>query len=402
MLSRIVSKVAPSAIGDIFNKATKLRAAGADLIDLSVGEPAFETPAHIRQAAHTAIETGMTRYTSVDGTSELKDAVIRKFERDNGLHFTRNQIVVASGAKPLLAVAMQTILDPGDEVVLPAPCWTSHLGMIQACGARPVLLPCHPDEGFKLRPDALRAALTDRTRLLILTSPANPTGSVYSSDELAALATVLRETPDVLVISDDLYEKIVFSPTEFSTLAAVAPGLSDRVMTVNGVSKAYAMTGWRIGYCGAPEWWTDGMRTLLSQVAGSPCSVSQVAAIAALDGPQDFLQEWARTYRNNQDVALAELHGQDMLKPFRADGAFYLIADCSSALGQVRPGGTVIEGSGEFCRYLLGAGVVAVPGTAFQADNLVRFSMAVSENEIREGMNRIRSALSDLKPGNLQ
>ncbi len=396
MISQIVARVSPSAIGGVFDKATQLRAAGVDLIDLSVGEPAFDTPAHIRDAAHAAIRNGNTRYTSVDGAATLKDAIIHKFHRDNSLVFERRQIIVASGAKQLLAVAMQALLNPGDEVILPTPCWTSHFGMIEACGARPVTVPSTAVEGYKLTAGALRRAITPRTRLLVLTSPGNPTGAVYTHAELADLAEVLRDHGQIAVISDDLYEKIVFPPATFTTLAQVAPDLAGCILTVNGVSKAYAMTGWRIGYCGAPLWWATAITTLLSHISGSPCTISQAATIAALDGPQDYLTDWAQIYRTNRDTALGLLAKQNRLVAAKPDGAFYLMLDCTAIIGRKRPDGAVLHDVSAFCDYLLECGVVVVPGIAFQADTLVRISTAASEQDVRTGIGRILTALENL------
>ena len=281
ILSRVVQGVLPSPIGVMFDRASALRAAGRDLVDLSLGEPDFNTPDHVRAAGIAAIEAGQTRYTASDGTAALKQAVARKFARDNGLRFGLERIAIAAGAKPLLAAAMQAVLDAGDEVILPVPAWTSHVGMVRVCDARPVFVETEAADGWRLDAWRLEAAITPATRLLLLCSPGNPTGAVASEAELSAVAEVLRRHPQVAVISDDLYEHIVFAPARFATLAQVAPDLGDRILTVNGVSKAYAMTGWRIGYAGGPEWWMKGLRVLFSQTSGGPCSISQAAAVAS-------------------------------------------------------------------------------------------------------------------------
>ena len=399
MLSRVMATVPTSPIGTMFNRATALRAEGRDLIDLSIGEPDFDTPAHIREAAIAAIHAGQTRYTAADGTAALKDAIRRKFARDNGLTFGRAEVVVAAGAKPLIASAMQVVLNPGDEAILAAPVWTSHVGMVQVCGATPVLVQTEASDGFRLAPARLAAAITPATRLLLLCSPSNPTGSVYSAEDLAALAEVLRAHPEIVVISDDLYEHIVFAPARFATLAQVAPDLQDRILTVNGVSKAYAMTGWRIGYAGGPPWWAEALRVLFSQTSGGPCSISQVAAIAALDGPQDYLADWAQTYRRRRDLALAELAGIPGLRVECPAGAFFLMPDCGAFLGCGTPEGGTIETSADLAEHLLQAGVVVVPGTAFYADPYFRLSTATSEAKIVAGIHRIATACANLTRG---
>lgn len=395
-LSHLASAIRPSTIGEVFELATQLRAEGQDLIDLSVGEPAFDTPPHICEAARTAIAEGQTRYTAVDGTQALKEAVCRKFARDNGMNVAPVNAIVGSGAKQVLSVALQAVLDPGDEVILPTPCWTSHLGMLEAIGARARFLPCLKERNFHLLPDALDAEITPQTRLLMLTSPGNPTGAVLQAPELEEIAEVLRRHTHVLVLSDDLYEKIVFSPSRFATLASVAPDLSDRIFTVNGVSKAYAMTGWRIGFGVGPVWWADGIRKLMSQTSGGPCSVSQAAAIAALDGPQEFLEQWANIYERNRDVVLQILADQDRLTPFSPEGAFYVNVDVSRVLGCRTTAGDVVATASDFCRYLLSHGVVAVPGEAFQAPGLIRISTAADEATVRKGVQRMVRATGEL------
>ncbi|MDP3961533.1 MAG: pyridoxal phosphate-dependent aminotransferase [Pseudorhodobacter sp.] len=398
-LADLMAGVSGSPIGAVFNKAVELRAQGRDLIDLSLGEPDFDTPEHIRAAAISAINAGQTRYTASDGTAALKDAISRKFSRDNGLSFSRAQIVVAAGAKPLIASALQVILNPGDAVILPTPVWTSHVGMVQACGAVPVLVATGAEHGFRLSAAQLAAAITPATRMLILCSPSNPTGSVYSAADLAALAEVLRRHPGIVILSDDLYEHIVFAPARFATLAQVAPDLAEHILTVNGVSKAYAMTGWRIGYAGGPTWWTDGLRTLFSQTNGGPCSISQAAAIAALDGPQAFLADWCETYRRRVDItfqALAQVPGLTVTRP---EGAFFMLPGCAALIGRHTPAGRVIASSSDLAGYLLEAGVVVVPGPAFYCDPYFRLSVATSEANIIAGIGRIAVACTALSTG---
>ncbi|MFD2054932.1 pyridoxal phosphate-dependent aminotransferase [Mesorhizobium calcicola] len=396
-MSDTIRKVPGSPIGKMFDRATDLRSRGTDLIDLSLGEPDFDTPEHIRQAAIDAINAGYTRYTAADGSAALKDAVRRKFARDNGLNFERSQVVIASGAKPLIASAMQVVLDRGDKIIIPTPAWTSHVGMAQVCAATPVLLQTAESEEYGIDAGKLERAITAETKLLLLCSPGNPTGAVASAEELSAIAEVLRRHPHVNVISDDLYEHVVFAPATFATLAQVAPDLADRVLTVNGLSKAYAMTGWRIGYAGGPSWWTTGLRVLFSQTSGGPCSISQAAGIAALDGPQEFLAEWREVYRRRCALAVEALSKVPDLRPRMPQGAFFLYVECGAYIGKQAPNGMVIASSTDFADHLLAAGVVTVPGAAFYGDPFIRLSVATSDANIVEGIRRIAVGCSQLR-----
>lgn len=396
MLASAISRIQGSPISTIFDQATRLRAEGHNLIDFSVGEPDFNTPKHICDAGIEAIQQGITRYTAVDGTADLKAAVARKFKADNDLEYSPAEIVISAGAKPLLATALQAVINPGDEVIISTPAWPSHIGMVEVCNGKPVIVPTGHEDGFKLSATALEAAITSKTKMLLLCSPSNPTGAVYSAKALAALADVLRAHPNILIISDDLYEHIVFDDNRFATLAAVAPNLKDRILTVNGVSKAYAMTGWRIGYAGGPKWWMDGMRKISSQINGGSSSISQAASIAALDGPQDFLATWCETYRNRRDIALEGLTQIDGLKISKPEGAFYLMPHCGGLLGKKRPDGQVIETSSDLASYLLDAGVVIVPGAGFFCDPYFRMSIATSEANIIEGIRRMTTACNAL------
>ncbi len=395
MLSNLTAALPASPIIRVFNRAFELRQQGADLIDFSVGEPDFDTPAHICDAGIAAIRAGDTRYSPTDGSGTIKAAVIEKFRRDNQLEFTPSQVIVCSGAKPLLAAAIQAVLNPGDEMILPVPLWASHLGMVQATGGAPVLIDTGTTQ-FKLTAAALGAAITARTRLVMLCSPSNPTGAVYDAAELATLAEVLRRHPHVNVISDDLYEHIIFDGAEFATLAAIAPDLRERILTVNGVSKSYAMTGWRIGFAGGPVWWADGIRDLFSQTNGGPCSISQAAAAAALIGPQGFLKEWCATYQRRRDIALTGLTGIEGLTTQVPGGAFYLMPNCGALLGRRKPGGGKINTSTDLAAYLLEHGAVVVPGPGFSCDPFFRMSIATSEANISEGINRMKSAIEAL------
>jgi aspartate aminotransferase len=383
----------------MFNRVAALRACGADLIDLSLGEPDFDTPDHIRTAGIAAINAGHTRYTAADGSMALKEAVVRKFARNNGLNFTPSQIVIASGAKPLIASAMQAILNPGDEVILTTPVWTSHVGMVQICDARPVFVATDQQSAWRLDAARIEAAITPATRLLLLCSPGNPSGAVLTAAELQAVAAVLRRHPHVCVISDDLYEHIVFAPARFATLAAVAPDLAARILTVNGLSKAYAMTGWRVGFAGGPDWWISGLRVLFSQTNGGPCSISQAAGIAALDGPQDFLDEWVAVYQRRRDMALRALAAMPGLRVIPPEGAFFLYVDCSALKGRRWTDGRVIANSSDLAEVLLEAGVVTVPGSAFYHDPFIRLSIALSDADLQRGLARIATVCDTLRNG---
>ena len=391
-LSRLLDSVRPSGIVDIFERAIRLRAEGRDLIDLSTGEPDFPTPRHVGDAAMRAIGEGRTRYTPVDGTQALKRAVAAKFRRDNDLHYRETEIVVTDGAKPLLATAMRAVLDPGDEVILSIPCWPSHPAMVALAGGAPVRIATGPETGFKIVPATLAAALTERTRLLVLCSPANPTGAVYSRAELEALAAVLRGWPSVRILTDDVYEYIRFTGTDFATIAQLGADMRDRTLTVNAVSKTYAMTGWRIGFGAGPADWIGGIRRILTQTSGGPCSISQAAAVAALEGPQSFLSDWVDHYRSRRDSALARLDGVAGISVRAPDGAFYLMPDVGDLFGVKTAEGRTLQGSGDVAAWFLEHGVVVVPGSVFDADRHVRLSIAASRDSVDAACDRIAAA----------
>ncbi len=396
-LSSRLDRFEPSPISQLFDRATRKKSEGKTLWDFSTGEPDFDTPPHICLAGKNAIDAGDTRYTPVAGTVALKAAISRKFSRDNDLEFSPSQIVVGAGAKPLIAAAMQAVVGTGDEVILTTPCWPSHVGMIGLAGATPSRVPVNEKTAFKLNPELLSRAITPRTKLLILCSPSNPTGAVYSADELRALGEVLQAHPDIWVLSDDLYEHIIFDGRRFATLAQAAPGLSERILTVNGVSKSYAMTGWRIGFGGGPRRWIDGIGKIFTQSNGGPCSISQAAAIAALDGPQSFLADWTKIYQHRRDLALAGLKHAPGLECAVPEGAFYLMPNCAGVLGKTTPGGTRIKTSTDFSSYLFEHwGVVVIPGPGFDCDPYFRMSTATSEAVITAGTARIRDACKAL------
>ena len=385
LLSKSILSVAPSATMAITQLARELKAEGRDVIGLSAGESDFDTPQHIGEAAEKAIRDGKTRYTAVDGIPELKDAIIEKFNRENGLDYSPSEINVSPGGKPVIFNALAVTLNPDDEVVIPAPCWVSYPGMVSLLGATPVIVPCGVDTGFRLNAEALEAAITPNTKWLMLNSPSNPTGSAYSREDLEALAEVLRRHPDILVLSDDIYEHLIYDGFEFATLASVALDLKHRVLTMNGVSKAYAMTGWRIGYAGGPDWLIKAMAKYMGQTTSNPASISQWAAVAALNGPQDFISEARAAYnarRKNVVDAINSVKGLSCRAP---EGAFYAFFDCREVLG-----GT-IETDTDFTKSLLAeTGVALVPGSAFHAPGFVRLSYAADPKLLEEACARLK------------
>ncbi|HET8726758.1 MAG TPA: pyridoxal phosphate-dependent aminotransferase [Alphaproteobacteria bacterium] len=390
-------RVVPSASGMAAKRARELVAAGHDIISLTVGEPDFDTPAHIRQAAAEAIESGQTRYTNVDGIPALKQAVAAKFRRENGLTYATEQIVVGSGAKQVMFNAFLASLDSGDEVIIPAPYWVSYPDMVRIAEGVPVVVPCRAQDGFKLTAEQLEQAITSRTKWLVLNSPCNPSGAVYSRDELRALAEVLLRHGHVGIISDDIYEHIVFDDARFTSIAAVEPRLVDRTLVVNGVSKAYAMTGWRIGYGAGPTDLIKEIVKLQSQSTSSACSVSQAAALAALEGPQEFIAENRATFKARRDVVHQVLNEAGLVCE-RPEGAFYIYADCTTFLGRRRPDGRVIETDVDFAEYLLEEAKVAViAGRAYGLSPFVRLSFALSRERLSEAGEQIRMACGRLR-----
>jgi aspartate aminotransferase len=388
----------PSATGAMSEAARRLAEAGKPVISLSEGELDFDTPAHIQLAAIKAMIAGQTRYTSVGGTPQLKAAIARKLARDNDLHYDDAEIIAGTGAKQMLFNALLATVDAGDEVVVTAPYWVSYSDMVHIAGGTPVLVTAAPADDFKLTPAALREALTPRTRWVMLNSPCNPSGALYSIDELRALARVLRDYPDVLVMSDEIYEEIVFDGV-FVSFAQAAPDLRDRTLTINGVSKAYAMTGWRLGYAAGPAWLVKAMALLQSQSTSNPSAISQAGAVAALDGPQEFLDGWRGRLRARRDLALSILaDAAPVLTMGRPPAAFYLYADCSAAIGMRTPDGACIEADTDFAMYLLHAvNVAVVPGSAFGLAPYVRLAYALSDDRLRSACERIVGACAALE-----
>ena len=396
--ARRVASVSPSRTYEMMELAVRLQAEGRDVVSLAGGEPDFATPGHIQQAAIEAMGRGETRYTAGAGMRPLREAVAMKFRRENGIECAWSDVIVSNGAKQVIANAFLATLDPGDEVLIPLPHWVSYPDMASLCGATAVALPTSAHGGFKILPQQLAAALTPRTRWLVMNSPCNPTGAVYSAAELRGLADVLLDHPGVLVLSDDIYEHIVFAPAEFATLAQVEPRLADRVLTVNGVSKSYAMTGWRIGYGCGPAPLIRDMIKIQGQQTSSPCSISQWAALAALTGPQDFIASARRQYRERRDLVIAQIQATPHLSCGCPSGAFYAFISCEDALGRRTASGAVITSDEDFVRRLLEqAGVALVPGSAFGAPGYVRLSYAASMEQLQEAARRIRDFCADLQ-----
>ncbi|TNH39184.1 pyridoxal phosphate-dependent aminotransferase [Paracoccus haeundaensis] len=390
-ISDRLARIKPSPTIAMTTRAADLRAQGRDIISLSAGEPDFDTPENIRDAAKAAIDAGHTRYTAVDGTPSLKRAIADKFARENGLDYAPAQITVGTGGKQILYNALMATLDDGDEVIVPAPYWVSYPDMVLLAGGTPVVVECDQASGFRLTPDALEAAITPRTKWLILNSPSNPSGAGYDRAQMAALCDVLLRHPQVWVLADDIYEHLVFDGFAFCTPAQVEPRLKDRVLTMNGVSKSYAMTGWRIGYGAGPEALIKAMAKLQSQSTSNPCSISQYAAEAALTGPQDYITDSRAVFQRRRDLVVAGLNacpGVDCPVP---QGAFYVYPSIAGLIGLTSAGGTPIDSDEAFANALLDeTGVAVVFGAAFGLSPHFRISYATSDAVLQDAMARIR------------
>ncbi len=378
-----------AAVSDLMRQ---MEARGEAVINLGEGELDFDTPDHVKAAGIAAIETGQTRYTAVAGTESLRAAIAGKFARDNGLTYAPDQILAGVGGKQILFNALLATVGPGDEVIIPAPYWVSYPDMVRLAEGTPVILPATEDNGFKLTPSALAAALTERTRWVILNSPNNPTGAVYSAEELAALLAVVEPWPDLMVMADDIYEHMVFAGA-FATPAAVRPDLADRILTVNGVSKVYSMTGWRIGYAGGPRWLIDAMRALQSQSTSNPASMSQEAARVALSGPLDFLEERLAILRRRRTRVMAAMNACPGLRCPEPEGAFYVYVNCAGLIGGRRPDGRILETDTDIAAYLAEeAKVGVVPGSAFGLAPYLRIAYAVDDSLLDEACARLQAA----------
>ena len=396
-LSAALGRIAPSATLAMTGRVIDLKAQGIDVIGLSAGEPDFDTPDFVKDAAIEAIRSGQTKYTAVDGIAPLKAAIAAKFKRDNGIEYSNKQITVNSGGKHTLFNALVATIDKGDEVIIPAPYWVSYPDIVQFAGGTPVVIMATAAQHYKITPEQLDEAITPKTRWLILNSPSNPTGAAYNATELEALGQVLIKHPHVLLLTDDMYEHIWYAQSPFATMLQVCPELYDRTLTMNGASKAYAMTGWRIGYAGGPEWLIKAMAALQSQSTSNPCSISQYAVLAALTGPQDFLRERNAVFKERRDLVVAMLNDAPGLSCPTPEGAFYVYPDASGVMGKTTPKGKKIETDADLIDYFLDDyGVAAVHGAAFGLSPGFRISYATSTELLKEACTRIQSACAVL------
>ena len=392
-----VRRIKPSPSTTAADRANELRRQGRSIVNLAIGEPDFDTPEHIRRAAALAMNRGATRYTLMAGTVQLREAIAAKLKRDSGLHYALNELLATAGAKSAIYSALATTLEPGDEVLIPAPYWVSYPDMTLACDGKPVTIPCLEENGFKLTAAQLEAAITPRTRWLLINSPSNPTGAAYSLAEYGALADVLSRHPTVLVMTDDIYEHIRFDGQSTAHILQAAPELRDRTLIVNSLSKTYAMTGWRIGYVAGPRDLVQALETLLSQSAGNCCSISQAAAVEALNGNQSFISETVAIYKKRRDTTLAQINAIPGLHCSAPDGAFYLYIGCGGLIGKRTGDGKLLESDNDVVLHLLNhSGVALVAGTAYGLSPYFRLSIATSLETLNEGCRRIADAVSEL------
>ena len=393
-----VNKIQPSPTLAIDAKAKALKAQGVDVVGFGAGEPDFDTPANIREAGKKAIDAGFTRYMPVGGADDLKDAIIAKMKRDHGLEYTRDEISVACGAKHTLYNISQALIQEGDEVIIPGPYWVSYPDQIKLAGGTPVFIMADESTGFKITPAQLEKAITAKTKYLILNSPCNPTGSTYSKEELAALGEVLLKHEQVLVVADDIYERLIYDGLTFYNIAQVVPALKNRTIVVNGVSKTYAMTGWRIGYACGPKELMAAMTKMQSQSTSNATSIAQKASVEALNGSQDAVDAMCVEFEKRRTYIVERLNAMPGVTCFKSNGAFYVFPNFSGCYGKTTPAGKKIESSSDFAAYLLeDAKVALVPGVAFGDDRYARLSYAISMENIKKGMDRIEEAIKNLK-----
>ena len=398
LLKDSLSRIKPSATMAVTDKARALKASGRDVIGLGAGEPDFDTPDNIKQAAIRAIESGKaSKYTAVEGIAELKSAVIRKFKRENSLDYQPNQIIVSTGGKQVLYNALMVTLNPGDEVIIPAPYWVSYPDMVLLAGGEPVIVPTRMEDGFKMKPEALEKAITPRTKWIIFNSPSNPTGAAYTKAELKTVTDVLVKHPHVWVMTDDMYEHLVYDDFVFATPAEIEPRLYERTLTINGVSKAYCMTGWRIGYAGGRADLIKAMAMLQSQSTSNPVAVSQWASVEALEGPQDFIAKHNKIFKERRDLCVSMLNQAKGLHCPKPEGAFYVYPSCASAMGRIAPSGKKLETDEDFVTELLEAeGVAVVQGTPFGYGPAFRISYATKTEDLEEACRRIQRFCGNL------
>ena len=398
MLADRLSRIKPSPTVAVTAKANELKAAGHDVIGLGAGEPDFNTPEHIKQAAIKAMVDNKTRYTAVDGIAELKQAICDKFKKDNNISCTPDMITVGTGGKQVLYNALMASINPGDEVIIPTPFWVSYPDMVLLAEGTPVIVECGQNKNFKITADALENAITDKTKWVILNSPSNPTGVVYTKTDLEALAEILRKYPHVNIMTDDMYEYLVYDDFKFTTMIEIAPDLQDRTLTCNGVSKAYCMTGWRIGYATGPKLLIKGIAKIQSQSTTNPNTIAQYAALAALNGPVDFLADNNAAFVRRRNFVVSRLNSIDGLQCSMPDGAFYVYPSCAGVIGKKTPDGTLIETDSDYVTYLLEAeGVACVQGTAFGLSPYFRISYATSDTLLDDALNRIERATIKLR-----
>jgi aspartate aminotransferase len=397
-ISDSLNRIQPSATISISNKAMALKAEGRDIIGLSAGEPDFDTPDNIKEAAITAIRKGYTKYTNVDGIPELKKAVVAKFKRENGLDYKVSQVSVGTGGKQVLFNALLATVNPGDEVIIPAPYWVSYPDIVMLAGGKPVFVETTIEHGFKLQPEALERAITPKTKWFVFNSPSNPSGAAYSKAELKTVTGVLMRHPHVWVLTDDMYEHLVYDDFLFTTPAQVEPSLYERTLTMNGVSKAYCMTGWRIGYGAGPETLIKAMSKLQSQSTSNPSSIAQWAAVEALNGPQDFIPANNKVFKERRDLVVSMLNQAKGLSCPTPEGAFYVYPSCKGAIGKTAPSGNVIKTDEDFVTELLAAeGVAAVHGAAFGTSPFFRISYATATDVLEDGCHRIQRFCGNLR-----
>ena len=393
-----LKRIKPSMTVGINVKANALRAEGKDVLVLAAGEPDFDTPLNIRKAAVTAMEEGQTRYVPGKGTPALQKAIQSKFLKDNNLNYNLDEIIVGVGGKHIIYNAMMATINPEDEVIIPAPFWVSYPDIVLLAEGKPVIVPCPEDQNFKLTADQLEKSITDKTKWLMLNSPSNPTGSLYSKQELQKLADVLLRYPQVLIMSDDIYEKVIYDDLEFSTIASVEPKLKDRCLTLNGVSKSYCMTGWRLGYCGAPKEIIAAMNKIQSQSTTSTSSISMAASVEALNGSQDFIDEHNQAFVRRRDLVVNLLNQIDGLSCLTPQGAFYVYPSCAGVIDKKTPEGQKISNDEDFMSYLLESeGIAGVHGAAFGLSPYFRLSYATSDETLKDACARIKRACEKLR-----
>ncbi|MBM3597664.1 MAG: pyridoxal phosphate-dependent aminotransferase [Alphaproteobacteria bacterium] len=396
-IAQRLGRVKPSPTVSLFGRVAELRAQGKNIIGLVAGEPDFDTPDNIKEAAIKSIRAGQTKYTPVDGIPALKEAISAKFKRENGLDYNADQIIVSVGGKHVIFNAMLATLSPGDEVIIPAPYWVSYPEMVMLCDGEPVIVPCRADRGFKLSPEDLDKAITPKTKWVILNSPSNPSGAAYSRDELKRITEVLKRHPHVMVLTDDIYEHLVYGNFTFSTPAQIEPELYPRTLTMNGVSKTYCMTGWRIGYAGGPKDVIKAMSAIQSHSTTNPTSISQYAAVEALTGPQDFIARNKAAFERRREFVVGALNAIPGITCHKPEGAFYVYPSCAAMIGKTRPDGKVINSDEDFVLYLLeDAGVGLVFGAGFGMSPYFRVSYAASDETLKDALSRIAKACAAL------